>query len=363
MDSMNTPIRQRKLTPLEAEIERGKKMRKEHYLQQARSHIALAEIYLTDTTGKYGEKDILCACEKAVDYMDAFLRESYSVNDLLTTYVDGYKASIEVLLCVKTNDAIQLGIDLSERLGRSILAEKSDVNKNAAILEIALLQGALRSSQYDHKSAIDSYELAERIRKIQLRTNAVENADALLAECYLLLTVEHIESYSLEHYESAMDCYLKAINLYAKGICNTRIKSDIDDILSIKHVFARVFGQFPNARKHIFVDDHPFCGNDMPQICKLLIDSDFDDLKKQAKILLSRGKSITLTECVAALKTYERVLSRVLRNIECSEEENYLLKMKKNCFTLISDLLLENGDFYESKKYSDLASSTFSENI
>ena len=66
---------------MEAEIERGKKMRKEGYLQQAHTYITLAEMYLKDTSGKHGEKDIFAACEKIADYMDAYLREDYNVTD------------------------------------------------------------------------------------------------------------------------------------------------------------------------------------------------------------------------------------------------------------------------------------------
>ena len=147
------------------------------------------------------------------------------------------------------------------------------------------------------------------------------------------------------------------------AICNEKMKISVDSIFAVKHNFADVFGQFPNASKHIIVCDYCFCGNDAPQFYKQMIDSDFADLKEQAKILLSRDNTVTITECVAALKTYEGALSSVLEYIERSEEKNNLLEMKKSCFTQISDLLLENRDFYESKKYSDLASNVFSENL
>lgn len=340
-----------------ARIRRGKKVySKEGYWAQASRYVTLAELYLQDT-GVNHNKAILLSCERAADAMDAYLREDYNVTDLLTTYVEGYKASIRVLLSYKTRDAIALGIDLCERLGRRISAEKSDVNKNVAILEIALLNGALQSAQCAHESAIESYELAERIMKMQIRSNDVVNANIRLAECYLQLVVEHVPLRSLEHYEATMDCYLKAICLYTNANCKEKKEISIDSIFAIKHDFADVFGQYRNASKHVIVLHRPFLGNDFPYFFKQMIDDDFDDLKKQAKTLLSRDETITITECVAALKTYEGALSSVLGYIERSEEKNKLLRMKKNCFTLISDLLLDKGDFYESKRYADLASS------
>lgn len=344
----------------QARIRRGKKVySKEGHWAQASRYVTLAELYLQDADVNHS-KAILLTCERAADEMDAYLREDYNVTDLLTTYVEGYKASIKVLLSYKTRDAIVLGIDLCERLGRRISAEKSDVNKNAAILEIALLNGALQSAQCAHKSAIESYELAERIMKMQIRSNDVVNANIRLARCYLQLVVEHVPLRSLEHYEAAMDCYLKAIYLYTNAICKEKKKTSIDSIFAIKHNFAEVFGQYRNARKHVIVPHRLDFGNDLPYFFKQMIDDDFDDLKRQAELLLSRGEPVTLAECVAALKTYEGALSSVLGYIERSEEKNNLLMMKKNCFALISDLLLENGEFYESKKYSDLTSNVFS---
>lgn len=341
----------------QARIRRGKKVySKEGHWAQASRYVTLAELYLQDADVNHS-KAILLSCERAADEMDAYLREDYNVTDLLTTYVEGYKASIKVLLSYKTRDAIVLGIDLCERLGRRISAEKSDVNKNAAILEIALLHGDLQSAKCAHESAIESYELAERIMKMQVRSNDAVNANIRLAGCYLQLVVEHVPLRSLEHYEAAMDCYFKAIYLYTNAICKEKRKISIDNIFDIKHNFAEVFGQYRNARKKVIVPRHLDFGNDFPYFFKQMIDDDFDDLKRQAKLLLSRDETVTITECVAALKTYEGALSSVLGYIERSVEKNNLLTMKKNCFSLISDLLLDKGDFYESKRYADLASS------
>lgn len=193
--------------------------------------------------------------------------------------------------------------------------------------------------------------------KMQIRSNDVVNANIRLAGCYLQLVVEHVPLRSLEHYEAAMDCYLKAIYLYTNAICKEKKKTSIDSIFAIKHNFAEVFGQYRNARKHVIVPHRLDFGNDFPYFFKQMIDDDFDDLKRQAELLLSRGEPVTLAECVAALIAYEGALSSVLRYIERSMEKNNLLTMKKNCFALISDLLLDKGDFYESKRYADLASS------
>lgn len=55
-----------------------KMARKEGYLRDAKTQIELAETYLKDVTGKYGDKDVFKTCEKAIDYMDSFLQEDYS---------------------------------------------------------------------------------------------------------------------------------------------------------------------------------------------------------------------------------------------------------------------------------------------
>ena len=145
MQNIGSRNKQKKATPIETEIGRGRKARKESYLRQAHSQVALAEAYLKGTDGKHREKDVLDACEKAIDYMDAFLREDYNVTDLLTTYVEGCKSAILVLLSVKSKTAMAKGIELCERFGGKITEEKSVEDKNDAILEIAKLLASLNA--------------------------------------------------------------------------------------------------------------------------------------------------------------------------------------------------------------------------
>lgn len=354
MDSMNTPSGQRKLTPLEAEIERGKKMRKEHYLQQARSHIALAEIYMKDTSDQYDEMDILTACEKAIDYMDAFLREDYNVTDLLTTYVEGCKAAISVLLGLKSKKVIARGIELCEKFGSKITEENSVEDKNEAILVIAQLLAALNSARAAHESAIEGFELVKRVQEIQFRRQKSGITKAMIAQSNLNLAIEHIGICDVGHYEKAMNCYIDAMILFVEDCYKGKLR--IGDSLYFDHSFKEAFDEESsfNLIESLITSKENLIGALHKEMAKF---------KAYICDLRNKYRALNLHECVEGLMKYSDTLDRIKKLAGWKFEDIFFLQKKESCYLQISDLLLELGEFYESKKYLDLAKQVFSSTI
>ena len=74
---------------------------------------------------------------------------------------------------------------------------------------------------------------------------------------------------------------------------------------------------------------------------------------------LSYKGNISIDTCIDAQKEYSNVLIRI---IDIATQDNDLRKRtvhpKKlmECYLQLSDFLLENGDFYESKRFAEQAS-------
>lgn len=345
MKNINADKQQKSTTAVGAKTNRGKRMRKERYLNQAHSQIVLAEVYLKDTTGKHGEKDILYACEKAIDYMDAFLKEDYNVIDLLTTYVEGCKSAISVLLELKSQTALAKGIELCERFGNKITAEKSVEDKNDAILEIAQLLALLNAARNVHESAIEGFELVKRIQKIQFKRQKSRISRAMIAQSNLNLAAEHISTCDLNHYEKAMDCYIEAMTLFIEDCYNGKIR--IIDALFFNH-----------SLKEAFDDSNSDCLHNARQGLVSALHKDMMDFKVYISNLRNKNRALDLYECVEGLKKYSEMLDRI-KELTGSNFKDSFFQKKNVCYLQISDLLLEMGDFYESKKYSDLAKQIF----
>lgn len=354
MQDIGSINKQKKATLIETEIGRGRKARKESYLRQAHSQVALAEAYLKDTKGKHREKDVLDACEKAIDYMDAFLREDYNVTDLLTTYVEQCKAAISVLVGLNSKTLLTKGVELCERFGSKITAENSVEDKNDAILAIAQLLASLNSARCAHDSAIEYFELVKRVQGIQYRRNKSGITRAMIAQTNLSLAIEHIDKRDVEHYEKSMKYYIDAMVLFIEDCYKGKLR--IEDSLYFDHSFKDAF----DLDDSFIVIDGECNSAENPQS---VLHKEFSMFRSCICDLRNKKRALDLQECVDGLIRYLEFLERIKELASWRFEDVFFLQKKEACYLQISNLLLEMGEFYESKRYSDLAKQLFSSNI
>lgn len=327
---------------------------KEGYLRDAKTQIELAETYLKDITGKYGEKDVFKACEKAIDYMDSFLQEDYNVTDLLTTYVEYCGAAISVLVSLKSKTLLTKSVELCERFGSKITEENSVEDKNDAILEIAQLLASLNSARCAHDSAIEYFELVKRVQGIQHRRNKSGITRAMIAQTNLSLAIEHIDKCDVEHYEKSMKYYIDAMVLLIEDCYKGKLR--IEDSLYFDHSFKDAFDM---DNLYIEIDGK----SNLEEESQSVLHKEFSMFRSYVCDLRNKKSSHDLQDCVEGLIMYLKFLERIKELAGWRFEDVFFLQKKESCYLQISDLLLEMGEFYESKRYSDLAKQLFSSNI
>ena len=94
-----------------------------------------------------------------------------------------------------------------------------------------------------------------------------------------------------------------------------------------------------------------------------VLHKEFSMFKSYIRDQRNKKSSYELQDCVEGIKGYLEFLERIKELAGWRFEDVFFLQKKEACYMQISDLLLEMGEFYESKRYSDLAKRLFSSNI
>lgn len=322
--------------------------------------------WIMDIVKKQGSEDkedrIVEYCGRIDTEMDAFLKVKYEPSELLTIYYSSYRLVIEQLMDMNTERTNTLALNYCKKVTSNISGAQALDNFNQTVLELCEFFGELYSKLGQHKDAIYCYEIAEKIHRINLRDDPTPGNEWKLAYCCSKLADEHLTLQDDGHVEKAI------------AYCETCV--DLNGSIYEKSHTIEDFNMLIHARNHLATALSHSDGSDAEykalqyrmNTAKIINETQVSqsDLHRLLQLLwleysyivqacVEKENVLSLDEQIYVLQNYVATLNRILAEAPGKVQSWNIYKHMKKNYMRLSDLYLAKGDFYESKKYADLA--------
>lgn len=309
------------------------------------------------------ENRIIECCEKIAAEMDSFLELHYEPSELLSIYYVGYRTAIKRLMDLNTERTNTLALGYCKKATSNISGVKALGNINQTILEICEFAGELYSKLGEHEDAISCYEVAERIHRINLRQNPNPENEWNLSYCCSKLAKEHLAIPEAEHHEKAIAYCNAHIEISACLYEKSRTIEDFNLLVHARGSLAsalRKTGDLDVERKALqyrmetakLINETQVSQNDLQRLLQLL----WWEYSYIVQVCVENENVFSLDEQIELFKNYVAALNRIVAETPEKIQSWGINKQLKKTYERLSGAYLDKGDFYESKKYTDLAS-------
>ena len=333
------------------------------YSSQESRYMNLIDLYRRLNAEDVDERIMEC-CKKVAVLMDTYITLEKDPRELVGTYFKGYMDLIKQLYEQKKTIMLNLALEYCKKITQKILPQKTILgNLNDVIMEISQMSGEIYSALDEHEDSAACFEIVAQIREINLAKG--ETTAFWMSDCYSNLAKEYMQLQGDEYLNKAIECYEKVLR-YRTIIFEQKSTCDNFELL----IFARDNLMNAKLKAGLFspMDVIRYkCDSVKLMEEKVAADSKMKNLiysirtawQSIISFCLSCEGNIPIDTCIDAQKEYLNVLIRI---IDIATQDNDLrkrtahLKKLRECYLQLSDLLMENGDFHESKKYTDLAS-------
>lgn len=309
------------------------------------------------------EDRIVECCEKIAAEMDSFLELNYEPSELLSIYYVGYRTAIKRLMDLNTERTNTLALDYCKKATSNISGVKALGNINQTILEICEFAGELYSKLGEHEDAISCYEVAERIHRINLRQNPNPENEWNLSYCCSKLAKEHLVIPETEHREKARAYCNEHIDISASLYEKSRTIEDFNLLIHARGSLASVLsktGGLDAEREALqyrmetakLINETRVSQSDLQRLLQLL----WWEYSYIVQACVEKSNVLSLDEQIKLFENYVAALNRIIAEAPEKIQSWGINKQLKKTYQRLSDTYLDKGDFYESKKYTDLAS-------
>jgi len=302
-------------------------------------------------------------CEKIAAEMDVFLKLNYEPAELLSIYYESYRMAIKRLMDVNTEKSNRLALDYCKKVTSKISGVKALGNINQTILEICEFAGEIYSKLGEHEDAISCYEVAERIHRINLRESQNPENEWNLSYCCSKLAKEHLTIPETEHLEKAMVYCTEHVGISTSLYEKSRTIEDFNLLVHARGSLASVLsktGGLDAERKMLqyrmetakLINESQVPQSDLQRLLQIL----WWEYSYIVQACVEKENALSLDEQIELFENYVAALKRIVAEAPEKIQSWGINKQLKKTYMRLSDTYLDKGDFYESKKYADLAS-------